>query len=282
MITTATNDHVPPTPTLTQNDIAESMTGRPYLSFSQLNSFRSCPRQWVYSHVEQTEPEFVASSLKFGGAIHHAIQHHYEQLMIGQVVTSDELHELFMATWKDEDDLPVRYGKSEDEASVFDLAHRMLKAFAESELAQPAGAIVGVEETLTATIDPDMPDLLGRIDVMILDDHTLHVIDAKTSRSRWTQAKANDSADQLLLYAQLLSKLAGDHQLRLSYGVITKAKSPAVQILDVQPDAKRLASSIDLMKPIWSAMKAGVDFANPGPMTCSTCPFQKRCPAYSS
>lgn len=34
------------------NDLIESMTGRPYLSCSQLNSYRGCPRRWFYSHVE--------------------------------------------------------------------------------------------------------------------------------------------------------------------------------------------------------------------------------------
>jgi len=62
-------------------------------------------------------------------------------------------------------------------------------------------------------------------------------------------------------------------------GVITKAKSPAVQTLDVDPDPERVNDCVSVMLPVFRAMQAGVDFANPGPMTCSTCPYQSRCPA---
>jgi len=63
-------------------------------------------------------------------------------------------------------------------------------------------------------------------------------------------------------------------------GVITKAKSPAVQLLDVPQDYDRASKVVELMLPVWNAMKAGVDFASPSPMSCSTCPFQSRCPAH--
>ena len=52
----------------------ESMTGRRHLSWSQLSTYRGCPRKWFFSHVEGLEPQSVASSLLFGSAIHAALQ----------------------------------------------------------------------------------------------------------------------------------------------------------------------------------------------------------------
>jgi len=62
---------------------------------------------------------------------------------------------------------------------------------------------------------------------------------------------------------------------------VTKAKSPAVQKLDmpaIPPEHRN--EVIDVMLPVWNAMKAGVDFASPSPMSCATCGYQSRCPAY--
>ncbi len=156
----------------------------------------------------------------------------------------------------------------------------MIEAFLASDLAKPEGALIAIEETLTGQLHEDLPDLVARIDVIWQTDESTHLMDLKTSRSRWSEAKVRESADQLLLYQLLASRMAPDQELQLHFGVITKAKSPAVQLLDVPQDENRTSKVVDLMLPVWNAMKTGVDFASPSPMSCSTCPFQSRCPAY--
>ena len=86
--------------------------------------------------------------------------------------------------------------------------------------------------------------------------------------------------DQLLLYERLAADMAEDHPLHLHFGVLTKAKTPAVQLLDVPANADRSDHVVDLMLPVWNGMKAGVDFASPSPINCSTCGYCTRCPAH--
>ena len=271
----------PPTKTK-ENEIALSLTGRPYVSWSQLTSFRMCPRKWHYSHIEVVDPEFVASSLVFGSAFHSAAQHYYEQQLAGVVCEASELYDVFDQARNDERNagLPVKYNKTENEEQLLELSQRMLAAFLESELAKPKGQVIGVEETLTGSISPDLPDLLARIDLIVQREDWVQVIDLKTSKSRWSEHKANQSADQLMLYAEMANQLSDGQPIGIAFGVVTKAKSPAVQLLLVECDSQRVKQSIALMEPIWQAMKSGVDYTNPGPMNCSTCPFQSRCPAY--
>jgi len=264
------------------NDLIESMTGRRYLSWSQLNSYRACPRRWFYSHVEGLEPEFVSSALLLGSAFHTAAQHHYEQQLIGQPLSQDQLTEIFHQAFKDEaGDAKVRYGKTDSEQAVKDTGVRMLEAFAKSELAMLAGSVIAIEETLSGAIHPDMPDLVARIDIAWQADDGVHLMDLKTSKSRWSLAKVDESCEQLLLYQTLASQLVPDQPVHLSFGIVTKAKSPAVQKLDVPTiTAKRSNEVIDVMLPVWNSMKAGNDFASPSPMSCATCGYQSRCPAY--
>ena len=43
---------------------------------------------------------------------------------------------------------------------------------------------------------------------MTQTDGALHVIDFKTSRSRWTPEKAQESGEQLLLYGQTVGRMS--------------------------------------------------------------------------
>jgi hypothetical protein len=157
----------------------------------------------------------------------------------------------------------------------------MLEAFLSSELSALPGSVIAIEETLTGSIHPELPDLVARIDVMWQSGDGLHLLDLKTARSRWSDDKVNESSEQLLLYQTLAGQLAPDQEVHLHFGIVTKAKAPAVQKLDVSSDNTRNSNDvIDVMLPVWNAMKAGVDFASPSPMNCTTCGYQGRCPAY--
>ena len=263
------------------NDIIESMTGRRYLSWSQINAYRGCPRRWFYSHVEGLETEFVSAALVLGSAFHTAVQHYYEQQLAGQPVTLDQIRDVFYNAWDDEaGDIKVRYARNDDEQSIKETGTRMLAAFIKSELATLPGSVIAIEETLAGQLDPRLPDLLMRIDVAWQDDDGVHLMDLKTSKSRWSVAKIDESCEQLLLYRVLASQLVPDQPLKLHFGVVTKAKSPAVQMLDVRGDSSRTSDTVNLMLPVWNAMQAGVDFPSPSPMSCATCGYQSRCPAY--
>ena len=264
------------------NDLIETLTGRRHISWSQLSSFRGCPRRWHFSHVEGLAPDFLSSALLLGSAVHTAVQHYYERRLEGQDTSLDALKDCFRGAWHAEaDDVEVRYGKSEDEVAAKDTGCRMLEAFLGSDLARPPGSLIAIEETLTGMVHPELPDLLARIDVVWQADDGLHLMDLKTSRSRWSHDKVIESADQLLVYQQLATDLAPDQKLHLHFGVISKAKTPAVQLLNIPEEVEERADDvISVMLPVWNAMKLGVDFASPSPMSCSTCGYQAHCPAY--
>ena len=264
------------------NDLIESMTGRRYLSWSQLNSYRGCPRRWFYSHVEGLEPEFTSSALLLGSAFHTAAQIFYERQLQGLETSREQLNEAFHQSWKQEaGDATVRYPKTVDEQSAKATGIRMLEAFHGSELTSLPGHVIAIEETLSGSIHPEMPDLVCRLDIAWQAEDGVHLMDLKTSRSRWSAAKVDESAEQLLLYQTLAGQFVPDQPLHLHFGIVTKAKSPAVQKLDMPlVTAERSDEIVDVMLPVWNSMKAGVDFASPSPMNCATCGYQSRCPAY--
>ncbi len=56
------------------NRLAATITGRTYISHSQLYSMRTCPRKFAFQYVEKVPADFVPSSLIFGGSIHAALE----------------------------------------------------------------------------------------------------------------------------------------------------------------------------------------------------------------
>src|ERR1700676_1536124 len=69
------------------NHLAEQITGRSYLSHSQISLMRSCPRKFAFRYVEKADSDFIPSSLIFGGSIHTALELHYRCRLEGLGVT---------------------------------------------------------------------------------------------------------------------------------------------------------------------------------------------------
>lgn len=274
-----------PTKARSPGDVAESITGRSYLSWSQINSFRGCPMAFTFKYVRSEKPSFTSSNLLFGGAIHSALQHYFERRLEGDTSTIDDLVEAYRVAWhqriEDQGDVPVRYGKAEDADKLSTVARGLLEVFIASPLAEPAGDVVAIEEHLSGAIANDLPDLLAIVDLAYMNDDGLHVLDFKTSRSKWSDLKVNESSEQLRLYRELARRLVDDDTpLHLHFGVLVKTKTPSAQQLDVHESSLPNASIADSIRPIWRAITLGINFPSPSAMGCSGCPFKNRCPAH--
>jgi hypothetical protein len=83
---------VPPLQPLRQpNRLAEQITGRPYLSHSQVSLMRTCPRKFAFQYVENAHKDFLPSSLLFGGSIHRALELYFRARLEGLDVTPEAL-----------------------------------------------------------------------------------------------------------------------------------------------------------------------------------------------
>jgi putative RecB family exonuclease len=173
----ATPDHAgnwkltPPTP----GDTARALTGRDYLSWSQVSTFQACSLKWHFSYVEQAKPERVSAALLLGSSIHAAIQHHLECQLAGDVQPSpDELIHVFQTTWKEEaNDTPIEYSREDDEQSQVDTARRMIDSFLASPHSKVEGQTLAIEEMLRVSLDPNLPDLVTKLDHIGALDHEL-------------------------------------------------------------------------------------------------------------
>ena len=88
-------------------------------------------------------------------------------------------------------------------------------------------------------------------------------------------------AEQLLMYADLAGKAIGGKQIRLQFAVLTKAKTPVLELHEVEFDARKLERSKSVFGRVWDAIKSGNIDPLPSPMNCWGCPYTRACNAWS-
>jgi len=86
-----------------------------------------------------------------------------------------------------------------------------------------------------------------------------------------------DKPDHTSVLGELASRLAPERSLRLQFAVLTKSKSPVVEVHEVTVDPSRVDRTKRVFERTWSAIESGLVYPAPSVMNCSGCPFQQPC-----
>lgn len=251
---------------------------RNHLSYSSISTYQACPLRYYFRYVQQLPEPTVSASLVFGSAIHSALEFHYRELLAGEPAPDlDTMLNVYQEAWQARKDDNIDFGKNETVDALGILAESIFLQFKKSELAQPEGRILGIEEELRGQLVPGCPDLLARVDLILEADEEVVVTDFKTSRSRWSQGNLDASSGQLLLYHELARPLAGNKPLRLEFLVVTKTKQPAIERHTVEVSPLRIARIRRMVERVWASIAAGNFYPAPSPTSCPSCPFREPC-----
>jgi putative RecB family exonuclease len=267
-----------PASTNPANEVAKSLTGRDYISWSAISTFRTCPLKYKFRYVDGLPEESVSSALVFGTGIHSAVEQHFQAILSGDPKPDlDVLLFAYRSAWLPHDPEAIQFGSTETRSSLDALAARMLTAFLSSPAASVQGRVLGVEEEIRGMLVEGVPDLYGRVDLLTEDADALVVTDIKTSRGRWSQEQVEDSGEQLLLYSHLASEISSGKKIATRFLVLTKTKEPVVEehVREVEPTAvKRTLAGVER---VWRAIKSGVFYPAPSTMNCSGCGYRAAC-----
>lgn len=277
----------PPNPTDSPNQRMKAITGRDYVTYSEVATFQKCPLQWKFRYVDGARPEEISAALVLGSGVHAAVEHHFQAILqAGVLPVLPELIQVFDACWDSETkELPVAFAKGQDRDISRATAQRMIQCFMDSSHAVPDGRLVGIEESFRVVLADDLPDLMGRVDVVTWRDNELLITDYKTSRCMWAPETAQENADQLMLYSvgmqDLARTLSAEARIALRFVILTKTKEPKIESLPVQLDADRLHRTRLTVRNVVSAMQQAnrhnTIYPSPSQMNCACCPFKQRC-----
>jgi putative RecB family exonuclease len=264
------------------NEVAQRITGRPYVSWSALSTFRTCPLKYKFRYIDGLPEESVSSALVFGSGIHSAVEQHFQAILSGDEQPDvDRLMFAYRSAWLPHDPDAISFGGSETRASLDALASKILTAFLNSPAASVQGRVLGVEEEIRGMLVEGVPDLYGRVDLLTEDSDSLVITDIKTSRGKWSQEQVEDSGEQLLLYSHLASEISPGKKIATRFLVLTKTKEPVVEehVREVEPAAvKRTLAGVER---VWRAISAGNFYPAPSTVGCAGCGYRAACRAWA-
>ena len=264
------------------NEVAKNLTGRDYVSWSALSTFRTCPLKYKFRYIDGLPEESVSSALVFGTGIHTAVEQHYQAHLAGDPKPDhDALMFAYRSAWLPHDPDASQFGSTETRASLDALAARMLTAFLASPTASVQGRVLGVEEEIRGMMVEGVPDLYGRVDLLTEDADTLVVTDIKTSRGKWSQEQVENSGEQLLLYSHLASEISPGKKIATRFLVLTKTKEPVVEehLREVEPgNVKRTLAGVER---VWKAISSGNFYPAPSTVSCASCGYRAACRAWA-
>jgi putative RecB family exonuclease len=271
-----------PASTNPANEVAKKLTGRDYVSWSALSTFRTCPLKYKFRYVDGLPEESISATLIFGSGIHTAVEQHFQAQLSGDPKPDlDALLFAYRSAWLPHDPDAIQFGSTETRVSLDALAARMLTAFLSSPAASVQGRVLGVEEEIGGMLVEGVPDLYGRMDLLTEDSDSLTVTDIKTSRGKWSAEQVEDSSEQLLLYSHLASEISPGKKLVTRFLVLTKTKEPVVEehVREVEPaTVKRTLAGVER---VWRAIESGVFYPAPSTMNCSGCGYRAACRAWA-
>jgi putative RecB family exonuclease len=270
-----------PASTKPANEVAKNLTGRDYVSWSALSTFRTCPLKYRFRYLDGLPEETVSSALVFGTGIHTAVEQHFQAILSGDLKPDlDALLFAYRSAWLPHDPDAIQFGSTETRASLDSLAGKMLTAFLNSPAASVQGRVLGVEEEIRGMLVEGVPDLYGRVDLLTEDPDSLVITDIKTSRGKWSAEQVEDSGEQLLLYSHLASEISPGKKITTRFLVLTKTREPVVEehVRKVEPAAvKRTLAGVER---VWRAIESGVFYPAPSTVTCSSCGYRTACRAW--
>jgi putative RecB family exonuclease len=270
-----------PASTNAANEVAKKLTGRDYISWSAISTFRTCPLKYKFRYIDGLPEESVSSALVFGTGIHTAVEQHYQAILSGDPKPDlDALLFAYRSAWLPHEPDAIQFGSTDTRASLDVLAGKMLTAFLNSPAASVQGRVLGVEEEIRGVLVEGVPDLYGRVDLLTEDSDSVVITDIKTSRGKWSAEQVEDSGEQLLLYSHLASEISPGKKIVTRFLVLTKTKDPVVEEHVREADPAAVKRTLAGVERVWRAIESGVFYPAPSTMNCSGCGYRAACRAW--
>ena len=273
---------ITPASTNPANEVAQRITGRPYVSWSAISTFRTCPLKYKFRYIDGLPEESVSAALIFGTGIHSAVEQHFQAILSGEEQPDVErLMFAYRSAWLPHDPDAIQFGSTETRTSLDALASKMLTAFLNSPAASVQGRVLGVEEEIRGMLVEGVPDLYGRVDLLTEDSDSLVITDIKTSRGKWSQEQVEDSGEQLLLYSHLASEISPGKKIATRFLVLTKTKEPQIESHTCEVNPAAVKRTLAGVERVWKAIEGGQFYPAPSTMNCAGCGYRAACRAWT-
>lgn len=202
-----------------ESKIKQTRTNK-HISYSQLSSFETCPKQWYLTYVKKLAPYKPSIHAVFGTAMHETIQSWLDVLYNDTIKKANEmdlnslLQENMVKAYKAQ---KVMYShehfSDQNEMNLFYLDGVHILDFLKKKrvvyFSSKNTYLAGIETLLYQELRPGV-FFKGLIDIVLYNETVdkWYIIDLKTSTSGWTDYAKKDETKvaQVLLYKEFFAK----------------------------------------------------------------------------
>ncbi len=238
-------------------------------SFSQLNSFKTCPLQYRYQYVLKI-PTTATAAESFGISIHQTLQKFYGEFIKNKKINEKDLLNIYKANW-----IPIGYLNLDHQNRMKKEGEKMLVNFYDKFHSSDL-KIIGLEKLFKIKIANDI-FLTGKIDrIDEINKNEIEIIDYKTGKK--PNERELTKSLQLTIYAlatndkNLFNKKLKDINLTFYY---LQAPEKITLKKNKEDLIKTKEEIVEMVKEIRKN-----DFpANPG-RHCDFCSFKIICEAW--
>lgn len=231
-------------------------------SFTQLQSFERCPKQYKYAHILKI-PTDANPQFTFGRSVHNTLKSFYDRVTDSGAPTLKDLLSLYDKHWISE-----WYQSKDEEQRRKDAGRKALEkfyadntgSFRKPKLLEKGFTIKVGEYSLRGQID--RIDSLGEKDV--------EIIDYKTGK---TPANKRDiDVDQLLIYAIAAKEVFNDHPIKLTFYYLESGEQKSFSF-----EEDEIAAVKDKLLTTIEKIKRSDFAATPSKFVCGSCEFRFIC-----
>jgi putative RecB family exonuclease len=248
---------------------------KPHLSYSQINTYLTCPLKYKFQYIDHLEPAFTPAPLAFGSCIHEAVAAFYQSCLERDSLSPSQVHDVYRQAWESHSkERQIRFSNGDTAETLTSKAKLMLEVFHESS--DPAAQIIGIEEPFEVDLGKRMPPLVGWIDAVELAlDGTVSIVDLKTASKRYSDNTFHSNI-QLTCYSLGAKVLGFNGETRFRLDVLLKTQNPELiryETTRTEADRDRF---LKLVKSVWQGIKKEVFFPK-ADWQCGQCPFLDTC-----
>ncbi|MFA5770877.1 MAG: ATP-dependent DNA helicase [Patescibacteria group bacterium] len=238
-------------------------------SYSQLNSYKTCPLQYKYQYVLKI-PTNPTSAESFGITIHKTLQDFYSEFLVNKKVNKKRLLEFYKKSW-----IPIGYSSKSHEERMKKEGEKMLINYFNKYHFSTLN-IIGLEKLFKIKIANDI-FLTGKIDrIDSISKNEIEIIDYKTGKK--PSKKELTKSMQLTIYTlaaqdkNLFNKKLKDINLTFYY-------LQAPEKITLKKTEDDLLETREKIINIVEDIRQNIFPANPG-IHCDFCPFKIICEAW--
>lgn len=242
--------------------------GRVRLSFSRIDTYRTCPQQFRYAYVDRL-PGKPGPHLSFGTSIHAALERFYDR-KLPECPPEEDLLGYLYEEW---DSTGFAALSRDEQLSYYRHAQDVLRRY-HRRVADRYRLPAATEAWFEVPIEFEAA-VVGSIDRVDVDDEgRFHVVDYKTNRRVRDRQRVAGSL-QLALYALACRHLFGSLPATVSLDFIVAGVEVTVPLEDLDLDGARQAV-LDTAR----AVRAEQYPATPNRL-CDWCDYRALCPAWA-